>query len=117
MEVDRFLKLQSTRINPQLWMLNVFIKLKSEELKGIFTAAIDSAKYQELIELLNYVDFENLTTNYAVSWTDDQSCTLRITYDGGKTKIINDYGLIGTFGLDKVYQLLFSLRETQKWRK
>ena len=44
--------------------------------------------------------------------------TLRVrtvTYDNGKVKSIRDYGLLGTYGLDRVYQLLFELRENQKW--
>ncbi len=54
---------------------------------------------------------------YAVNWTDDQASILEITFDNGKVKKIYDYGLIGTFGLDRVYQLLFKLRENQKWTK
>jgi hypothetical protein len=60
-------------------------------------------------------DFETLQDNYAVNWTDDQTAKLKITYDNGKVKSIRDYGLLGTYGLDRVYQLLFELRENQKW--
>lgn len=56
------------------------------------------------------MDFTNLEKDYAVGWTDDQSCTLKIVYDNNKTKVIEDYGLIGTFGLKKLYQQLFELR-------
>jgi hypothetical protein len=51
-----------------------------------------------------------------VGWTDDQTCTLKITYDNGKTKTITDYGKIGTYGLNRVYSILFSLRQNQKWK-
>ena len=48
--------------------------------------------------------------------TDGQTCGLKITYDNGKTKIIHDYGLIGTFGLDRTYEMLFNLRKNQTWK-
>ena len=67
--------------------------------------------------MLNYIYFETLQDNFAVTWTDDQTATLKITYDSGKVKSISDYGLIGTYGLDRVYQLLYELRENQKWTK
>jgi len=67
------------------------------------------------VNLLNYIDFETLQDNYAVNWTDDQTAKLKVTYDNGKVKSIRDYGLLGTYGLDRVYQLLFELRENQKW--
>lgn len=86
-------------------------------LKGIYKTIITDEKYNELVELLNYIDFESLKDNYAVTWTDDQSSKLTITYNNGKVKTIDDYGLLGTFGLNKVYQMLFEMRENQKWKK
>ncbi|MCW5960222.1 MAG: hypothetical protein KIS76_08660 [Pyrinomonadaceae bacterium] len=91
---------------------NAFNKKK----KGIFKGTIRNFEYDELIGLLNYVDFTNLKDSYAVGWTDDQSSQLIVTYDGGKVKKIDDYGLIGTFGLSRVYKMLFDLRENQSWK-
>ncbi|MGZ4118240.1 MAG: DUF6438 domain-containing protein [Bacteroidia bacterium] len=82
---------------------------------GEYNGTIDSIHYYTLTTLLNYINFNALDTNYSVNWTDDQSCTLIITYDGGKIKKIDDYGLIGTYGLSRVYDILFSLRDDQKW--
>ncbi len=79
-------------------------------------ATIDIARYNQLTGLLNYIDFEKLKDKYQVDWTDDQTCTLVITYDNGKTKQISDYGLSGSFGLNKAYHLLFDLRENQVWK-
>lgn len=90
---------------------------ESKEIQGKFETTINVKEYHQLVDLLNYINFPNLKDNYAVSWTDDQSCTLRITYNNGKTKEIKDYGLIGTYGLDRLYQLLFELRFNQDWRK
>jgi hypothetical protein len=93
---------------------------KAEEynkMKGNFSSIIDTSNYNLLIHLLNYIDFVKLKKNYAVNWTDDQACTLKITYDNGKLKEIYDYGLIGTFGLNRIYDILFKLCENQKWGK
>ncbi|MDP4208036.1 MAG: DUF6438 domain-containing protein [Bacteroidota bacterium] len=87
------------------------------KVKGNFSSIIDTLNYNLLIHLLNYIDFVKLKKNYAVNWTDDQTCTLKITYDNGKIKEIRDYGLIGTFGLNRTYNILFKLRENQKWEK
>ncbi len=86
------------------------------KITGEFRTTIDSSSYNLLIKLLNYIDFSRLKDEYSVRWTDDQSCTLMITYDNDKTKTIYDYGLVGTYSLRRVYEILFSLRENQKWK-
>jgi len=48
-----------------------------------FTTTIDTANFNLLISLLNYIDFPKLEKNYAVGWTDDQ-IALNYTYDNGK---------------------------------
>lgn len=87
------------------------------EIKGVFKTKVSDDNYKAIVDLLNYIDFEKLNSSYAVGWTDDQTATLKITYDGGKTKTISDYGLIGTFGLDRLYTLLTDLRWSEKWMK
>lgn len=84
--------------------------------EGKFKTIISREKFNELNEIINYVDFVNLKNSYSVNWTDDQSSTLKITYDNGKTKTIGDYGLIGTYGLKRVYEMLFDIRKNQKWK-
>lgn len=90
--------------------------LKFNKPNGVFNGTIDTKTYSELVGLLNYIDFPTLKDNYSVNWTDDQTCTLKITYDNGETKTITDYGKIGTYGLDRAYNILFSLRQNQKWK-
>jgi Domain of unknown function (DUF6438) len=99
------------------WKAEMYNKINDKEVSGNFKSIIKKDKYNDIVNLLNYMDFETLQDNYAVNWTDDQSSTLKITYNNGKVKSIQDYGLIGTYGLDKVYQLFFELRENQKWTK
>ncbi len=86
------------------------------EVKGKFKTIINSNDYDTIISLMNYIDFPNLENNYSVNWTDDQTSTLKITYNNGKVKEISDYGMIGTYGLDRIYSLLFDLRFNQNWK-
>lgn len=99
------------------WKAEMYNEIDNKIFKGNFQTKITTEKFNELVNLLNYIDFESLKDNYSVNWTDDQSCTLKITYDNGKSKSISDYGLVGTYGLDRVYQMLFELRENQNWTK
>lgn len=84
--------------------------------KGNFKAVVQAQSLTEIWTLLNYLNFPKLQDDYAISATDHPTCTLTITYAGGKVKTIRDYGEQGTFGLSQLYQLLFALRTTQDWR-
>lgn len=79
---------------------------------GKFSGKVRQSELEDVIRLLNYIDFPTLQDKYSVNWTDDQSSSLTITYDGGKVKTINDYGMLGTFGLSRANDLLFDLRLT-----
>ena len=83
---------------------------------GKYQTRIDNKTYLRLKDLLNYTNFPKLKNSYRVSWTDDQTSTLKITYDNGKVKTIEDYGLIATFGLCQAYKILFNLRGSQEWK-
>lgn len=85
--------------------------------QGNFTAVLDPKPLAELWTLLNYLNFPKLRDSYAISASDHPTATLTITYAGGKVKTIEDYGEQGTFGLQRVYELLFRLRTTQAWAK
>jgi hypothetical protein len=86
------------------------------EKKGDFAAVIKAQPLAEIWTLLNYLNFPKLQNDYSVSATDHPTCTLTITYGGGKVKTIQDYGEQGTFGLRQLYRLLFALRTTQDWK-
>lgn len=90
--------------------------IKYNKKSGKFTATIDESIFQKLFSFLNYINFPQLKNNYSVNWTDDQSCTLTVTYNNGQVKTIHDYGLLGTFGLNRLYQKLFGLRDNQDWK-
>jgi len=83
--------------------------------EGFFKGKINDKDFERIEDAFNYIDFENLKSEYYISATDMPSVTVVITYDNGKVKKIYDYGLRGTYGLHEVYKMLFSLRFTQKW--
>jgi hypothetical protein len=85
--------------------------------KGIYKSPIDAASFDSLVQTINYIGLLNLKNKYRVPWTDDQASTLEIKYNHGKIKSISDYGMIGTFGLENLYNQLFKLRKSQKWVK
>ena len=84
--------------------------------KGTFTSSVPALARQQLWALLNYLDFPRLQDDYAVPVTDQITTTLTITYAGGQTKTIVDYGQQGTLGLGRVYELLHRLRTSQRWQ-
>lgn len=85
--------------------------------EGNFETKIKEADLQNLENLLNYLNFTELKENYAVNWTDSQTANLVITYNDGKIKKVEDYGLSGTYGLKVLYNLLFDVRFNQDWKK
>ncbi|WP_330442228.1 DUF6438 domain-containing protein [Flavobacterium sp. C4GT6] len=85
--------------------------------EGFFTTNLKNEDFNSIEKIINYLDFNNLKPGYSVYHTDAPSCLLKITYNDGKSKIINDYGLSGTYGLKILYALLTDLRNNQEWIK
>ncbi|HEY2722347.1 MAG TPA: DUF6438 domain-containing protein [Chitinophagaceae bacterium] len=81
---------------------------------GEFHGTIPRAEFDELLSILKYLQPDRLEDNYSVSWTDDQTATTTINYNG-RTKSITDYGEIGTFGLSLLYSKFFIWRSTIGW--
>lgn len=84
---------------------------------GYYKTLIREEDFARIIEILNYTDFPTLQNDYAVPWTCDATGSIKITYSNGKTKIINDYGKQGTFGLKLLHQRFGNLWTNQKWEK
>lgn len=95
---------------------NLFEYEITREIKGKFESTLDKESYQEIIDLLNYLDFPTLEDHYRVMATDLPGSTLTITYDRGKKKVITDYGQFGTLGLKKIYNMIANLRTSQNWK-
>lgn len=85
--------------------------------EGTFKGEISKNDFDLILKKLNEMDFPALQDNYRVNYTDVQTANLKIIYDGGKEKIITDYGMMGTPELKEIYQLFLELRENQNWEK
>lgn len=83
--------------------------------EGTFKAMLRDKEFEQIVDILNYIDFKNLKEEYAVRYTDAPTANITITYDNGKVKNIMDYGMKGTYGLRAVYGLLADLRFNQEW--
>ncbi|WP_299254459.1 DUF6438 domain-containing protein [uncultured Lacinutrix sp.] len=94
---------------------NLFEMEISNELKGQFESVISETEFNKLINLLNYLDFPNLNDEYPSETLHTPFCSLKITYNNGKVKTINDSGMIGSYGLKRMYELLSDLRFNQEW--
>jgi len=80
-----------------------------------FNSTLKESEWSELTGLLNYLDFTNLADKYYISGSHYATGILEIIYDDGKVKTINDDGLMGTFGLNRVYQMMNALKNNQAW--
>lgn len=84
---------------------------------GIYKTKLSEKDFKEIIDLINYLDFENLEDEYNVSYSDSHTAYLTITYDNLKIKRIRDYGLMGSRGLKRLYDILSALKTNQQWTK
>jgi len=90
--------------------------IKFNDRQGLFKAKIDSISFYKLLKTINYIKLLSLKDYYSVDWTDDETVDIEVLYDNGRLKRISDYGAIGTFGLENLYNQIFGLRTTQGWR-
>lgn len=100
-----------------VWLAKSDNNVNFREYFGTYKSKLSQEQYEELTDILNYIDFENLDENYSVGYTDSATGTLKVTYDTLKTKNIRDYGMMGTRGLQKLYKILFGLRGSVEWKK
>lgn len=69
-------------------------------------------EYNELIELLNYMDFPSLDKTYHERSSTHIICELTITYNNGKTKFILDFGMENNYSLKALYSKMEDLKNT-----
>lgn len=69
----------------------------------------DRKHWEYLTVLINHLKVRRLEDKYAVSWTDDQTGFLTVSFKDGTQKQIEDYGLRGSFGLSILYDYFFEL--------
>lgn len=75
---------------------------------------LNQTDYDNLIGLVEYSELKKLKGFYSVNWTDDQTGTLKVIYENGNVKEIQDYGLQGTTNLKAIYKKLFEINKNVK---
>ena len=83
-------------------------------LNGIYKSKVDETTFSNLVGLLSYLNLDSLKNSYAIGVTDNPSIDLVIEANNSVKKI-HDYGLEGTFGLKRLYSILYKLKHTQNW--
>jgi hypothetical protein len=82
---------------------------------GNYRGSVSLDRLAQIKSLINYIGIKMLKDFYSVNWTDDQTALIQIEFTDGTVKTVNDYGMIGSFGLSRLYNLLFDLRRSEKW--
>ncbi|WP_338731439.1 DUF6438 domain-containing protein [Mangrovimonas cancribranchiae] len=90
--------------------------LEPNDIEGKYKTQILDKHFKEIYGIINYLDFPNLENIYSSGAMHSSSVALKITYNNGKVKNIRDDGLIGTYGLKRVYELFYELRFNQNWK-
>ncbi len=101
-------------INPDRTALYKAIRFNKEE--GDYTGSVPSAWLASMTELLRHLPLDKIKDNYAAEWTDDQTITVEVRYNG-KVKKIVDYGEVGTFGLKRLYGYIFGWKTAIEWEE
>ncbi|WP_276876354.1 DUF6438 domain-containing protein, partial [Chryseobacterium joostei] len=90
----------------------------SKPREGTFTGTIKEKDYNKLIRLLDGLDVKNLKDKYGSrNITDLSTAYLRINFNDGTSKNVEDYGKRGSEKLSEVYHFIEDLRKNQEWTK
>lgn len=84
---------------------------------GKFTAVIRKEQMDSLFVLIDKAKLLTLPDEYTQQVTDMPTYRFSVQYKDGKNKWISDYGPMGPEALQHVYKFIFSLRESQTWKK
>ncbi|MFP3835239.1 DUF6438 domain-containing protein [Chryseobacterium sp. SIMBA_028] len=87
----------------------------SKPSEGTFTGTIKEKNYNKLIRLLDGLDVKNLKDKYGSrNITDLSTAFLRINFNDGTFKNVEDYGKRGNEKLSEVYHFFEDLRKNQE---
>ncbi|MES1224775.1 MAG: DUF6438 domain-containing protein, partial [Bacteroidota bacterium] len=88
--------------------------VRFNEQAGGFSGFIPKTEFDDLVLFLQYLQPDKLKSSYSVGRTDAQSARTEILYNG-KSKIVSDYGEIGSYGLNTLYLRFFRWRTSVDW--
>lgn len=79
-----------------------------------YQGTLPATRIQDLLAVLQYANFPAFASSYHVIQYDLPTTTLTVVYDGGKRKIVSDYGSSGTCTLAVLYGLATDLKWVSK---
>ncbi|MCD1118123.1 DUF6438 domain-containing protein [Chryseobacterium turcicum] len=86
--------------------------------EGTFKTTIKESDYKKLTLLLDGLDLKNLNEKYGTrNITDLPTSYLRVKFEDGSSKNIEDYGKRGSEKLSTVYKFFEDLKHNQQWEK
>jgi hypothetical protein len=91
--------------------------IPGDSLQGTYYSKLYSEKFNELNELINYIDLSSLKSHYSVSMTDQPTGIIEIVFADGSHKRIDDYGKVGTPELRVFHDYIDKLRLSNSWKK
>jgi hypothetical protein len=92
-------------------------EIDSNNEEGYFEGVINQEDYEEVCQIINYIELKNRKDNYFSGSMHEPSSTLKVYFDDGSIKTIEDRGKIGTNGLNLLYRKLSEFRFNQEWKK
>jgi hypothetical protein len=96
-------------INPKTFESNCSRLLYWDSQPKSATGQLTQEQIKNILSLLDNSNFGNLKNSYGVNCTDQTTTTLTITFDGGETKKIEDYGSSGNFTLTEIYNIAYNI--------
>jgi hypothetical protein len=73
-------------------------------------------KFDELDQILKYINIKDLQDTYEVDSSDHTTVILTIKFEDGSIKEIRDYGADGSYGLNAVYSKLIKIATETDWK-
>ncbi len=91
---------------------------RSKDYEGTFKTQLNAAQLKSLISLINSMDPKKMKDYYGDQrQVDLPTAFLRLVFKNGSRKQVEDWGKRGTPELQKLYQWIEELKQTQKWTK
>ena len=84
--------------------------------KGSFACFLPAPAYDTLMAILRYMPIDRMDTAFLVNWTDDQTVIVTFFFNG-RARQIGDYGKLGTYGLQRLYALIFRWKDELEWKE
>jgi len=91
--------------------------IPGDSLQGTYYSKLSSEKFNELTEIVNYMDLSSLKSHYTVSMTDQPTGIIEIVFADGSHKRIDDYGKVGTQELRVFHVYIGKIRFSESWKK